>query len=571
MSTELSKWKQKRGAVKASTTRLFGEIENEIANIETLDELLAKLIEKESLLKELDLKIEDLIDADEIKKEYEQSEEYSDKMFQKRKFQDLYLRRMISWIWKTTILMKSGKCFSFFQKGHLSISSDCMKRNLACFHCKQKHHYSVCMKQPENESPVSNNDKEMLVNKNNGSHVVQNSVTQNSNVILQTVTTVAVNKTECLVRYLLNGGSQTSFINKKLSKKLNLPVTGEIDFNIHTFGSSKSVNNRRRKVKLKLVDLINSDQFVIVEAIEYPVITAAEIKMSGDDLTKTSHSLGIELSDDVPTDQQMYKYYELDLKIEDLIDANEIKKEYEQSVEYSDKMFQKRKFQDLYLRRMISWIWKTPVTGEFDLNIHTFGSSKSVNSRRKKLKLKFVDQINPDKFVIVEAIEYPVITAAEIKMSGDYLTKTSHSLEIELSDDVPTDQQMYNANEISLLLGNDVYWKIVTGKNERINEALVAVETRLEWCIQGSVRSSDLRSMTVRSNLCLDEELSNNIKSFWEIESLGIAPILGEKEDIKALSLFKQSIRIRDGRYEVNLPWENVIVDLHDNFHNAEK
>nr|XP_042912027.1 uncharacterized protein LOC122272414 [Parasteatoda tepidariorum] len=84
MSAELSKRKQKRGAVRASTTRLFGEIEheikNEIPNIETLDELLAKLIEKESLLKELDLKIEDLIEVDEIEKEYEQSEEYSDKI-----------------------------------------------------------------------------------------------------------------------------------------------------------------------------------------------------------------------------------------------------------------------------------------------------------------------------------------------------------------------------------------------------------------------------------------------------------------------------------------------------------
>ncbi|XP_042913618.1 uncharacterized protein, partial [Parasteatoda tepidariorum] len=162
--------------------------------------------------------------------------------------------------------------------------------------------------------------------------------------------------------------------------------------------------------------------------------------------------------------------------------------------------------------------------------------------------------------------EYPVITAAEIKMSGNDLTKTLHSLGIKLSDDVPTDHQLYKANEISVLLGNDVYWKIVTGKIERINEALDAVETRLGWCIQSSVMSFDLRSMTVSSNLCLDEELSNNIKSFWEIESLGIALVLDEKEDIKALSLFEQSIRKRDGRYE-----EEIIEKSENNTFNSKK
>jgi hypothetical protein len=57
------------------------------------------------------------------------------------------------------------------------------------------------------------------------------------------------------------------------------------------------------------------------------------------------------------------------------------------------------------------------------------------------------------------------------------------------------------------------------------------------------------------------QRLDNRIKSFWELESFGISP-----SEQSVYDDFGSSIRLVDGRYEVQLPWKEGHPALADNY-----
>lgn len=46
--------------------------------------------------------------------------------------------------------------------------------------------------------------------------------------------------------------------------------------------------------------------------------------------------------------------------------------------------------------------------------------------------------------------------------------------------------------ELSVLIGADYYWKLVSGRVERLSESLVAIETIFSWTVQGPVSMSSM-------------------------------------------------------------------------------
>ena len=66
--------------------------------------------------------------------------------------------------------------------------------------------------------------------------------------------------------------------------------------------------------------------------------------------------------------------------------------------------------------------------------------------------------------------------------------------------------------------------------------------------------SSDVRSE--------NEELNNNLKRFWELESLGIST-----NEQSVYDKFTNMITFKNGRYEVHLPWKESHQVLPDNYH----
>lgn len=123
---------------------------------------------------------------------------------------------------------------------------------------------------------------------------------------------------------------------------------------------------------------------------------------------------------------------------------------------------------------------------------------------------------------------------------------------------------------VDILIGSDSYWELVTGRVRRGTDGPVAIETRLGWVLSGPIPASgqtdesiNLMTHTLLASSCQSEEqtLNETMKSFWELESFGIPPT-----DRSLYDELCDTIKFRDGRYEVQLPWKTPRRDLPNNF-----
>ncbi|GBM87472.1 hypothetical protein AVEN_9567-1 [Araneus ventricosus] len=144
---------------------------------------------------------------------------------------------------KREFLKRNGRCFLCFGQRHLGIF--CSNKHLSCKKCRGKpHHESICL---NSKMPIPSEIPE----KEESADISQNSsATTGSDVILQTVYAVGEGKRKnCILRCLLDGGSQVSFIREDISKELGLPSKGYSNLNIHTFSEKNGKHWRQRKVE----------------------------------------------------------------------------------------------------------------------------------------------------------------------------------------------------------------------------------------------------------------------------------------------------------------------------------
>lgn len=120
--------------------------------------------------------------------------------------------------------------------------------------------------------------------------------------------------------------------------------------------------------------------------------------------------------------------------------------------------------------------------------------------------------------------------------------------------------------------------QITTGEQSQVkvkdSDALVTIETRFGWAVQGPVVMSSMCEATcmhvgIHGN---PVDISNQLRAFWELESLGIST-KGEEtpDDARARESFDKTIRLIDERYEVALPWRQDTLELSDNKQRAQK
>lgn len=112
--------------------------------------------------------------------------------------------------------------------------------------------------------------------------------------------------------------------------------------------------------------------------------------------------------------------------------------------------------------------------------------------------------------------------------------------------------------ELSVLIGADYYWKIVSGRVERLSESLVTIETIFGWIVQGPISMSSISEASCMKIVTEETtQVSNQLCAFWEIESLCISSKGEEGADvIEAQQNFDRSVRYSKARYEVELPWK---------------
>ncbi|CAB4029862.1 Hypothetical predicted protein, partial [Paramuricea clavata] len=131
--------------------------------------------------------------------------------------------------------------------------------------------------------------------------------------------------------------------------------------------------------------------------------------------------------------------------------------------------------------------------------------------------------------------------------------------------------------KVDILIGSDHYWKIVTGKTRQGESGPTTIQTRLGWVLSGPV-GNEPRQLTHTSNLatihtlkCASEEVEckndvvvQELKRFWDLETLGIQPQCVYKELL-------ESIKYENNHCVFNLPWKPDLAELPDNYDLSKK
>ncbi|XP_066941407.1 uncharacterized protein [Macrobrachium rosenbergii] len=128
--------------------------------------------------------------------------------------------------------------------------------------------------------------------------------------------------------------------------------------------------------------------------------------------------------------------------------------------------------------------------------------------------------------------------------------------------------------QVDMLIGLDLYWKLMLPNKIVCHEGLVAQETVFGWVLSGSsIRSKDNCDVGVQL-LTFSNFQEDSLSNFWELESVGIQAQEPRSDAIKPdpiLVQFEKLVSYKEGRYEVALPWksESVKLKLLDNKHHA--
>ena len=227
------------------------------------------------------------------------------------------------------------------------------------------------------------------------------------------------------------------------------------------------------------------------------------------------------------------------------------------------------------MRKDISSALNLPKVGEETLKLHTFGSSVPQNITCNKVKLT-LSNIRNGQSVQLEVLEIPRLCSSIMRVAGEEVRRELERKGLQLAD---TSVSGMETQELGVLIGGDHYWKIVTGKLERLSESLVALDSKFGWLIQGTVSMLNVTTETeptdvgtLHVSVGLDEKINHTLRSFWEIESIGI---MNEKESLKsneeALQLFEKTVQFKEERYEVRLPWKNEDHYLPSNYNVAKR
>ncbi|GFU17033.1 reverse transcriptase domain-containing protein [Trichonephila clavipes] len=94
------------------------------------------------------------------------------------------------------------------------------------------------------------------------------------------------------------------------------------------------------------------------------------------------------------------------------------------------------------------------------------------------------------------------------------------------------DSYEFNDKEISILIGADYYYQVVTGRITRLNKNLVTVETLFGWSLQGQSTDSEREDLLTMSVIVNESNISKQLSEFWNLENLGIEAEVSDEENI---------------------------------------
>ena len=122
---------------------------------------------------------------------------------------------------------------------------------------------------------------------------------------------------------------------------------------------------------------------------------------------------------------------------------------------------------------------------------------------------------------------------------------------VELADDYSVGEEV----QIDMLIGLDAYWRFVEPSSVNlVAPGFVAQATVFGQILSGCVPGTDATSSLVSHRLVCLQVSDSTVRSFWELESVGILPDEEDKDPL--LTKFQDNLQKSDGRYETSLLWK---------------
>ena len=122
--------------------------------------------------------------------------------------------------------------------------------------------------------------------------------------------------------------------------------------------------------------------------------------------------------------------------------------------------------------------------------------------------------------------------------------------------------------KVDILIGLDFYWSLMQNEVIRMEEGPVLQRSVFGLVLSGCFSDAPIGSRTQMASgcqlLCTHDVSEDTVRSFWNLESIGIIP----EEDVchdAILQQFEQNLSYKEGRYEVGLLWKPDHPKLMDN------
>lgn len=215
-----------------------------------------------------------------------------------------------------------------------------------------------------------------------------------------------------------------------------------------------------------------------------------------------------------------------------------------------------------YLTRRVKEALALPVCGKQCLSIAAFGSKRGEPEQCEVVRLTVRTRLGNQKLdlFVVPHICDPLT----MQPINTCLKMYSHLSRLDFAD--TSQGEML---EVDMLIGSDFYWEFMTGEMIRGESGPVAVNTTLGWMLSGPADMTGQQKSTVSlitthtlwADGVTNRELDTTLKSFWDLESLGIQEASDPVSD-----QFANTVQMKGGRYEVSLPWREYHDPLPDNY-----
>ena len=198
-----------------------------------------------------------------------------------------------------------------------------------------------------------------------------------------------------------------------------------------------------------------------------------------------------------------------------------------------------------YVTRHVKNALKLKSKGEQCLSIATFGSDKKDARNCEVVKIGMRVKNGPDKEL--KLLTVPTICSSLTPQPIMLCVEKYHHLSwLDLADFTDGKTTM----DIDMLIGADYYWEFATGRIHRGKSGPVAIHTQLGWVLSGpapptercqqSVNLITTHILHVGVEPCEAEALDSTLRSFWELESLGL-----KEPDRSVHEQFEENVKFR--------------------------